>query len=49
MALLSLGVKDNYVRMWRVVKNKETGEFSFVGLKLDVNISIEEMNSKSKV
>lgn len=38
MALLSIGVNDKYIRMWKINKKKESKEYEFTGLKLDVSI-----------
>lgn len=39
MALLSIGMNDKFIRMWKFCKNKDSQDYEIVALKLDVNIA----------
>lgn len=49
MNILSLGLNDKYLRMWKVHRKENSDEMMFTGLKLDISIHNNDMNSKSKI
>jgi hypothetical protein len=49
MSLLSLGLSDKYIRMWKFSKKEGSEDLEFHGLKLDVSIHNDDVISKSKI
>ncbi len=49
MSLLSLGLGDKYLRVWRVQRREGEEEFVYSGLKLDVAILNDDTLARSKL
>ena len=49
--LISLGLNDKYIRMWKVKKILQYGieKFETEGLKLDLNMNNADLKAKSKI
>ncbi len=49
MNLISIGLSEKNIKIWKVSKKTGKEELNFSGVKLDVEIYNDDINSKSKI